>query len=109
MIVCNIVITCSWKTFEDKEEMKTWMTENYVPDNGTNINKFREYNFAIAKKHGEEYFSMTFIKPNTVVLTQRYNDWFEYYGMISLRNETLEMLTNQGFNIKISEPMEQHV
>ena len=89
--------------------MKTWMTENYVPDSGPNINKFREYNFAIAKKHGEENFSMTFIKPNTVVLTQRYNDWFEYYGMISLRNETLEMLISQGFNIKISEPMEQHV
>jgi len=109
MIVCNIIITCSWKTFEDKEEMKTWMTENYVPDSGPNINKFREYNFAIAKKHGEENFSMTFIKPNTVVLTQRYNDWFEYYGMISLRTETLDMLANQGFDIKISEPMEQHV
>lgn len=109
MIVCNIVITCSWKTFEDKEEMKTWMTENYVPDSGPNINKFREYNFAIAKKHGEENFSMTFIKPNTVVLTQRYNDWFEYYGMISLRTETLDMLVNQGFTVKISEPMEQHV
>ena len=54
MIVCNIVITCSWKTFEDKEEMKTWMTENYVPDSGPNINKFREYNFAIAKKHVNE-------------------------------------------------------
>jgi hypothetical protein len=52
---------------------------------------------------------MTFIKPNTVVLTQRYNDWFEYYGMISLRTETLDMLANQGFDIKISEPMEQHV
>ena len=109
MIVCNIVITCSWKTFENKEEMKTWMTENYVPDSGPNINKFREYNFAIAKKHGEENFSMTFIKPNTVVLTQRYNDWFEYYGIISLRTETLDMLANQGFDIKISEPMEQHV
>lgn len=109
MVVCNIVISCSWKNFENKEDMKTWMTENYVPDSGTNINKFREYNFAIAEKHGEENFSMTFIKPNTVVLTQRYNDWFEYYGMISLRTKTLDMLVNQGFDVKISEPMEQYV
>ena len=47
--------------------------------------------------------------PNTVVLTQRYNDWFEYYGMISFRNETIEKLCNQGFVIQVSEPMEQHV
>ena len=48
-------------------------------------------------------------KKNTVVLTQRYNDWFEYYGMISFRNETIEKLCNQGFVIQVSEPMEQHV
>jgi len=109
MIIVNIIISCSWRTFENKEEMKTYMTNNYVPDSGPNIDKFREYNFAIAKKNGEENFSMTFIKPNTVVLTQRYNDWFEYYGMISFRNETIEKLCNQGFVIQVSEPMEQHV
>ena len=109
MIIVNIIISCSWRTFENKEEMKTYMTNNYVPDSGPNIDKFREYNFAIAKKKGEENFSMTFIKPNTVVLTQRYNDWFEYYGMISFRNETIEKLCNQGFVIQVSEPMEQHV
>ena len=109
MIIVNIIISCSWRTFENKEEMKTYMTNNYVPDSGPNIDKFREYNFAIAKKNGEETFSMTFIKPNTVVLTQRYNDWFEYYGMISFRNETIEKLCNQGFVIQVSEPMEQHV
>ena len=109
MIIVNIIISCSWRTFENKEEMKTYMTNNYVPDSGPNIDKFREYNFAIAKKNGEENFSMTFIKPNTVVLTQRYNDWFEYYGMISFRNETIEKLCNQGFVIQVSEPMAQHV
>ena len=109
MIIVNIIISCSWRTFENKEEMKTYMTNNYVPVSGPNIEKFREYNFAIAKKNGEENFSMTFIKPNTVVLTQRYNDWFEYYGMISFRNETIEKLCNQGFVIQVSEPMEQHV
>ena len=109
MIIVNIIISCSWRTFANKEEMKTYMTNNYVPDSGPNIDKFREYNFAIAKKNGEENFSMTFIKPNTVVLTQRYNDWFEYYGMISFRNETIEKLCNQGFVIQVSEPMEQHV
>ena len=109
MIIVNIIISCSWRTFENKEEMKTYMTNNYVPDSGPNIDKFREYNLAIAKKNGEENFSMTFIKPNTVVLTQRYNDWFEYYGMISFRNETIEKLCNQGFVIQVSEPMEQHV
>ena len=109
MIIVNIIISCSWRTFENKEEMKTYMTNNYVPNSGPNIDKFREYNFAIAKKNGEENFSMTFIKPNTVVLTQRYNDWFEYYGMISFRNETIEKLCNQGFVIQVSEPMEQHV
>ena len=109
MIIVNIIISCSWRTFENKEEMKTYMTNNYVPDSGPNIDKFREYNFAIAKKNGEENFSMTFIKPNTVVLTQRYNDWFEDYGMISFRNETIEKLCNQGFVIQVSEPMEQHV
>ena len=109
MIIVNIIISCSWRTFVNKEEMKTYMTNNYVPDSGPNIDKFREYNFAIAKKNGEENFSMTFIKPNTVVLTQRYNDWFEYYGMISFRNETIEKLCNQGFVIQVSEPMEQHV
>ena len=109
MIIVNIIISCTWRTFENKEEKKTYMTNNYVPDSGPNIDKFREYNFAIAKKNGEENFSMTFIKPNTVVLTQRYNDWFEYYGMISFRNETIEKLCNQGFVIQVSEPMEQHV
>ena len=109
MIIVNIIISCSWRTFENKEEMKTYMNNNYVPDSGPNIDKFREYNFSIAKKNGEENFSMTFIKPNTVVLTQRYNDWFEYYGMISFRNETIEKLCNQGFVIQVSEPMEQHV
>ena len=109
MIIVNIIISCSWRTLENKEEMKTYMTNNYVPDSGPNIDKFREYNFAIAKKNGEENFSMTFIKPNTVVLTQRYNDWFEYYGMISFRNETIEKLCKQGFVIQVSEPMEQHV
>ena len=85
------------------------MTEEFVPDSGEDINKFREYNFAIARKHGEEYFSMTFIKPNTVVLTQRYGTWDEYDSMLDLREQTLTMLKQEGFIIRISEPMEQHV
>ena len=107
MIICNIVITCSWRTFENKEEMKSWMTEEFVPDSGEDINKFREYNFAIARKHGEENFSMTFIKPNTVVLTQRYSSWDEYNGMLELREYTLNMLKSEGFEVSISDPMEK--
>jgi hypothetical protein len=107
MIICNIVITCSWRTFENKEEMKSWMTEEFVPDSGEDINKFREYNFAIARKHGEENFSMTFIKPNTVVLTQRYNTWDEYNGMLELRKHTLNMLKSEGFEVNISDPIEE--
>ena len=50
MIVCNIIITCPWMRYENKEQMKQWMTNKYVPDGGKNIDKFREYNFEIAKK-----------------------------------------------------------
>ena len=109
MIVCNIIITCPWMRYENKEQMKQWMTNKYVPDGGKDIDKFREYNFEIAKKYGEEYFSMTFIKPNTVVLTQRYGTWDEYDSMLDLREQTLTMLKQEGFIIRISEPMEQHV
>ncbi len=103
----HIVDTYSCKSSHVNEAMKSWITEQYVPDSGENINKFREYNFAIARKHGEENFSMTFIKPNTVVLTQRYSTWDEYNGMLELREYTLNMLKSEGFEVSISEPNEK--
>lgn len=106
MIVCNIIIECPWREFSNKEEFKSWITENYVPDEGENINKFREYNFKIAEEHGKDWFSMTFIKPNIIVLTQRYLNWFEYYGCIPFRIETLKMLEDNNFIVKVSEPLE---
>jgi len=106
MIIVNIIIQCPWRKFENKEDIKSWITKNYLPDEGPDIDKFREYNFNIAKKHGNEYFSMTFIKPNTIVLTQKYYDWTEYNNMLMIRKKTLDFLIENGFLIQVSEPLE---
>lgn len=106
MIIVNIIIQCPWRDFKNKEEFKYWITKNYLPDEGPNINKFREYNFEIAKKHGKDYFSMTFIKPSTIVLTQRYGDFSEYNNMLTIREETLDFLRDNGFLIQVSDPLE---
>ena len=66
MIITNTILTIPDKEFTFKDEIKEYLYQ-FVENH-----PFRILNKRISDLHGEDLFSMTFIPPNKVVLTQRY-------------------------------------
>ena len=65
MIITNSVIKVK-RDFDNKDEIKNYLY-SFIEEH-----PFRQYNQKIANEFGEHLFSMTFVSPNIVVLTQRY-------------------------------------
>lgn len=99
MIITNSIIKTFLK-FDSKEQIKKFLYDH------VENHPFRKYNNLIAKKYGDHYFSMTFIAPNIVVLTQKYETWNEYYAMLKLREDVVQILSPFVQYYKISEPFE---
>lgn len=99
MIITNSVIKVK-KKFPDKDSIKKYLYQ-FIENH-----PFRIYNQSIAEKYGDSYFSMTFISPDIVVLTQRYEKMEEYNNCLELRNDVVEKLRPYVNYYKISEPFE---
>ena len=65
------------------------------------------YNERIANEYGEHLFSMTFIRPRTVVLTQRYPHLQLYIDSISLRDDLIKKMFRENLihDYQVSEPI----
>ena len=98
MIISNTIIK-TIKKFNNKEEIKTYLYQ-FIEDH-----PFRQYNNKIAKEYGEHLFSMTFVRPDTVVLTQRYPTLKLYTESIHLRLDIIEWLRPYIHYMKTSEPL----
>jgi len=101
MFITNTIITIEGKEFTFKDEIKEYLY-GYVREH-----PFRKFNQRIVESHenGEELFSMTFIKPNKVVLTQRYPLKQEYLTSLSFRDECYREFP-EHITCEISEPFE---
>ena len=101
MIVTNSVIKVK-REFKTKNEIKDYLY-SFIGNHS-----FRQYNQKIANDYGENLFSMTFVPPDTVVLTQRYPTYETYYDSLPLRNEIIRFMTNKDIIVyyKPSEPIE---
>ena len=72
------------KEFIDKDEFKTFMVDNYVPED---TDPLRKYNFKLMDKYGHCFFNLVFQKPNIGILYHRYHTKEEYKGSIKLREQ----------------------
>ena len=99
MIITNSVIKVK-RDFENKEDIKAYLY-SFIEKH-----PFRKYNQQISDEFGEELFSMTFIRPNIVVLTQRYPTKKLYVESIPLRLDIIDQLRDIVNYYKVSEPFE---
>ena len=103
MIIVNLIIEVPG-IFENKSHIKNYLYEYHKLFHCD----LKEYNNRIAKKYGDEHFSMTFVKPNMVVITQRYIHKEDFEPTIKMRNELKEYLISNNIVTKflISDPFE---
>ena len=73
MIIVNMVLEVD-KNFENKTEIKKYLYDHHDLFNC----ELKQFNTTISKKYGDQCFSMTFIRPNMAVITQRYVEKKEY-------------------------------
>ena len=103
MIIVNMILEVD-KTFNNKDEIKKYLYSHH----DLFYCELKEFNAELAKKYGEEYFCMTFVKPNKVVITQRYIKKEDFEKTISMRKYLQEFLIENKIvsNFLISEPFE---
>jgi hypothetical protein len=99
MILINSVIKTKCD-FKSKQEIKRYLY-SFIE-----FHPFRKYNQKIADEFGEHLFSMTFILPNLVVLTQRYPTKKLYFDSELLRKDVIHQLTKIVYYYKVSDPIE---
>ena len=99
MILTNSVIKVK-QDFDNKDEIKNYLY-NFIEDH-----PFRKYNQKIASVFGEQLFSMTFVPPNIVVLTQRYPTEKLYLDSVLLRDDIMNQMTDIVEYYKTSHPIE---
>ena len=103
MIIVNMVLEVD-KNFKDKTEIKKYLYDHHDLFNC----ELKQFNTTISKKYGDQCFSMTFIRPNMAVITQRYVEKTDYEKTIIMRNQLKDVLINNNIVRKflISEPFE---
>ena len=99
MHITNTIITVNDREFTFKDEIKAYLY-SFIEKH-----PFRVYNNRIAEKHGHELFSMTFVKPNKAVLTQRYPLKQEYLASLVLREDCFSFFP-ENITVEISEVFE---
>lgn len=99
MFITNTIVTVNDKEFTFKDEIKEYLY-SFIEKH-----PFKIYNHRIAEKHGHELFSMTFVKPNKAVLTQRYPLKQEYLASLDLREDCFNTFP-ENITVEISEVFE---
>lgn len=100
MIITNSVIKVK-RDFDNKDEIKNYLY-SFIEEH-----PFRQYNQKIANEFGEHLFSMTFVSPNIVVLTQRYPTEKLYLDSIPFRENLVQKMFFKDiiYFYKISDPL----
>jgi len=101
MVITNSIVVVN-NFFESKDEIKKYLYDHILD------HPFKKYNLEIAKKYGEHMFSMTFVKPNIVVLTQKYMTMKEYENSLKDKQELIDFLYKKSIitSFMASEPFE---
>ena len=103
MIIINMILKVPGK-FDNKTQIKKHLYDN----DDVLHSELKDFNNKLIKKYGDEYFSMTFVKPNIVVVTQRYIFKNDYEITVKMRDDLKKYMINNGIvkEFLISEPFE---
>ena len=97
MITVITKIVYPYKEFTNKDEFKTFMVDNYVPED---TDPLRKYNFKLMDKYGHCFFNLVFQKPNIGILYHRYHTQEEYEGSIKLREQQKKHMNSNDIQYK---------
>ena len=94
-------IVYPFKEFDSKEDFKSFMVSNYVPEG---VDQLRVYNFKLMDKYGHHFFRLKFEKPQTGWLFHTYQTREEYLNSIDLRIQQQKKFNDNDITYEIFYP-----